>query len=57
MLTTLLECLHTDSISRSSIWRILHDVDLKPHKKPNYSHLKWVFVLELLEAVRVTCYL
>ena len=29
---TLLEALATDSISRSSIWRILHDVDLKPHK-------------------------
>lgn len=29
---TLLETLHTDSISRSSIWRILQDVDLKPHK-------------------------
>jgi hypothetical protein len=25
--------------------------------KPNYSHLKWEFVLEPLEAVRVTCYL
>jgi transposase len=24
--------LHTDPLSRSSIWRILHDVDLKPHK-------------------------
>lgn len=32
MVTTLLDTLHTDSISRSSIWRILHDVDLKPHK-------------------------
>jgi len=29
---TLLEALATDSISRSSLWRILHDVDLKPHK-------------------------
>jgi len=28
----LLDALHTDSISRSSIWRILQDVDLKPHK-------------------------
>ena len=27
-----LETLGTDPISRSSIWRILHDVDLKPHK-------------------------
>jgi len=30
--TTLLETLGTDPISRSSIWRILQDVDLKPHK-------------------------
>jgi transposase len=30
--TTLLETLHTGPISRSSIWRILQDVDLKPHK-------------------------
>ncbi len=28
----LLDALNTDSISRSSIWRILQDVDLKPHK-------------------------
>ena len=28
----LLEALHTDAISRSSIWRLLQDVDLKPHK-------------------------
>ena len=27
-----LDALHTDAISRSSIWRILHEVDLKPHK-------------------------
>src|SRR6266446_8375189 len=32
IVATLLEALATDSISRSSIWRILHDVDLKPHK-------------------------
>jgi transposase len=32
--TTLLDTLHTDSISRSSIWRILHDIDLKPHQSP-----------------------
>jgi len=32
MVATLLDALHTDAISRSSIWRILHDVDLKPHK-------------------------
>src|SRR6266567_3399082 len=32
IVATLLEALHTDPISRSSIWRILHDIDLKPHK-------------------------
>ena len=32
IVATLLEALETDLISRSSIWRILHDVDLKPHK-------------------------
>jgi transposase len=31
IVVTLLDALHTDAISRSSIWRILHDVDLKPH--------------------------
>jgi hypothetical protein len=30
--TAFLEALGTDPISRSSLWRILHDVDLKPHK-------------------------
>jgi transposase len=30
--TALLETLGTEPISRSSIWRILQDVDLKPHK-------------------------
>jgi hypothetical protein len=29
---TLLEDLPTDALSRASLWRILHDVDLKPHK-------------------------
>jgi len=29
---TLLDVLGTNSISRSSIWRILQDADLKPHK-------------------------
>jgi transposase len=29
---TLLDALNTDPISRSSVWRILHEVDLKPHK-------------------------
>jgi transposase len=32
IVATFLEALHTEAISRSSIWRILHDVDLKPHK-------------------------
>jgi hypothetical protein len=33
IVTALLETLGTDAISRSSIWRILEDVDLKPHKR------------------------
>jgi transposase len=32
IVATLLDALHTDTLSRSSIWRILQDVDLKPHK-------------------------
>lgn len=32
IVATVLDARHTDSISRSSIWRILHDIDLKPHK-------------------------
>ena len=28
---TLLDALPTPTISRSSVWRILHDIDLKPH--------------------------
>jgi transposase len=32
IVTALLETLGTDAISRSSIWRILEDIDLKPHK-------------------------
>jgi transposase len=32
MVATLLDARHTDTISRSSIWRILNDLDLKPHK-------------------------
>jgi hypothetical protein len=32
IVATLLDALHTGTISRSSSWRILHDVDLKPHK-------------------------
>src|SRR4029453_5579589 len=33
IVATLLEARHTATISRSSIWRILHDLDLKPHKR------------------------
>lgn len=33
IVATCLDALHTDALSRSSIWRILHDVDLKPHKR------------------------
>jgi hypothetical protein len=33
IVATLLDALHTDAISRSSLWRLLHDVDLKPHKR------------------------
>src|SRR5713101_592231 len=32
IVATLLDALHTDPISRSSIWRILQHIDLKPHK-------------------------
>ena len=32
IVATVLDARHTDTISRSSIWRILHDIDLKPHK-------------------------
>jgi putative transposase len=32
IVTTVLDARHTDTISRSSIWRILHDIDLKPHQ-------------------------
>src|SRR5437867_1814574 len=31
LVASLLDALHTYSITRSSIWRILQDVDLKPH--------------------------
>jgi transposase len=30
--TTVCETLHTDPLSRSSIWRILEEADLKPHR-------------------------
>src|SRR6266436_4302607 len=32
IVATLLDALGTEAISRSSIWRILQDIDLKPHK-------------------------
>ena len=32
IVATLLDALPTHPISRSSVWRILHDIDLKPHK-------------------------
>ena len=32
IVATLLDALNTDAISRSSLWRLLQDVDLKPHK-------------------------
>ena len=32
IVAALLDGLHTAAISRSSVWRILHDVDLNPHK-------------------------
>ena len=31
IVATLLDALHTETVSRSSVWRILQDVDLKPH--------------------------
>ena len=36
IVATLLDALGTDASSRSSIWRILHDVDLKPHKSESW---------------------
>jgi transposase len=38
IVATLLDALHTETISRSSIWRILHAVDLKPHKSAYWLH-------------------
>ena len=32
IVATVLDALHTHTLSRSSVWRILHDIDLKPHK-------------------------
>jgi transposase len=36
LVAPVLDALHTDALSRSSIWRILHDVDLKPHKSASW---------------------
>ena len=32
IVATVLDALHTHTLSRSSVWRLLHDIDLKPHK-------------------------
>src|SRR4029450_7155049 len=32
IVATVLDDLHTQTLSRSSVWRILHAIDLKPHK-------------------------
>jgi len=32
IVATLLEALNTEAVSRSSVWRILQDIDLKPHQ-------------------------
>jgi transposase len=32
IVAALLDALHTETINRSSIWRILHNIDLKPHQ-------------------------
>jgi transposase len=36
IVATLLDALHTETLSRSRIWRMLHDVDLKPHKSADW---------------------
>jgi transposase len=36
IVATLLDALHTDALSRSSIWRLLHDVALKPHTRASW---------------------
>ena len=36
IVATLLGDMETDAISRSTIWRILHEVDLKPHKSASW---------------------
>jgi len=36
IVATLLDALPTHPISRSSVWRILHDIDLKPHKSEDW---------------------
>lgn len=36
IVAALLDALHTAAISRSSVWRLLQDVDLKPHKSEDW---------------------
>ena len=36
IVATLLDALHPEAISRSSLWRLLHDVDRKPHKRADW---------------------
>jgi transposase len=38
IVATLLDALHTEAVSRSSVWRILHDIDLKPHQSAYWRH-------------------
>jgi transposase len=38
IVATLLDALHTEAVSRSSVWRILHDIDLKPHQSAYWLH-------------------
>jgi transposase len=38
MVATVLDARHTATLSRSSIWRILHDIDLKPHQSAYWLH-------------------
>jgi hypothetical protein len=33
---TVRDAVHTDALSRSSLWRILHAVDLKPHTRASW---------------------
>jgi transposase len=36
IVATVLDARHTDTLSRSSLWRIRHDVDLKPHQSASW---------------------